>query len=89
MTKKVLLSTRAQKDYKKLSKSMKKRVKEGLTRLSEGDEGLDIKKLKGVGGREDLYRLRIGDHRIVYFPEKSTIKVIRIDRRDKIYDWLE
>jgi mRNA-degrading endonuclease RelE of RelBE toxin-antitoxin system len=89
MSKQVLLSTRAQKEFRGLSRSMKRRVKESLSKLSKGDMHLDIKKLKGVGDREDLYRLRVGDHRIVYYPEKKAIKVIRIDRRDKIYDWLE
>lgn len=89
MSKQVLLSTRSQKDFKKLSKSMKKRVKESLMKLAEGDKKPDIKKLKGVEGREDLYRLRVGDYRIVYYPERKAIKVIRIDKRDKVYDWLE
>ena len=89
MSKQVLLSTRAQKEFKNLSKSMKRRVNESLSKLSEGDTRLDIKKLKGVGDREDLYRLRVGEYMIVYYPERKTIKVIRIDRRDKIYEWLE
>jgi mRNA interferase RelE/StbE len=89
MSKKVLLSTRAQKDFKKLSNKMKKRVKEILLGLADGDKHLDIKKLKGVEGREDLFRLRVGDYRIVYFPGRKVIKIIRMDRRNKIYDWLD
>ena len=89
MSKQILLSSRAQKDYKALSKQMKKRVKEILLELSEGDRHLDVKKLKGVEGREDLNRLRVGDYRIIYYPEKKVIKIIRIDRRDKIYEFLD
>jgi mRNA interferase RelE/StbE len=89
MRKEILLSTRAQKDFKALSKKMKTRIKETIMKLSKGEKHLDIKKLKGVEGGEDLYRLRVGDYRIIYFPEKRVIKVIRIDRRNKIYDWLE
>ena len=70
MGKDVLLSSRAQKDYKKLSPDMKKRVKAALKKLGAGDKHLDIKKLKGTSGREDLYRLRVGNYRITYKSEK-------------------
>ena len=50
---------------------------------------LDIKKLKGTGDREDLYRLRVGDYRITYYPEPDVIKIIRIDHRGKGFGWLD
>jgi mRNA interferase RelE/StbE len=89
MGKDVLLSSRAQKDYKKLSPDLKKRVKAALKKLGAGDKHLDIKKLKGTSGREDLYRLRVGNYRITYKPEKKIIKVARIDLRGKDYSWLD
>lgn len=89
MSKDVLLSSRAQKEYKKLSPDMKKRVKAALKKLGAGDKNLDIKKLKGVSSREDLYRLRVGNYRITYKPEKRVIKVARIDPRGKDYSWLD
>ncbi len=89
MSKEVLLSSRAQSDYKKLSPDMKKRVKAALNKLGAGDKHLDIKKLKGTSGREDLYRLRVGNYRITYKPEKRVIKVARIDPRNKDYSWLD
>ena len=81
MSKDVLISSRAYKEFKKLSPDMKKRVRAALRKLGAVDKDLDIKKLKGVGGREDLYRLRVGDYRITYKPERKVIKVIRIDPR--------
>ncbi|UCH88227.1 MAG: type II toxin-antitoxin system RelE/ParE family toxin [Thermoplasmata archaeon] len=89
MKKEILFSSQAQRDYKKLSKETKRRIKASLKKLASGIKHLDIKKLKGIEGREDLFRLRIGDYRIVYYPQKTVIKVIRIDRRSKIYEWLE
>ena len=83
MSKDVLLSSRAQKEYKKLSPDMKKRVKAAFKKLGAGDKHLDIKKLKGTSGREDLYRLRVGNYRITYKSEKKVIKVARIDPRGK------
>lgn len=86
----IQLSTKAQKEFKKLPKNVKNRIRTALVKLA-GDETkrLDIKKLKGVEGREDLYRLRVGDYRITYFPEKKTIKVIHIIHRSKGYNWLD
>ena len=89
MSKSVLLSTRAQKEFKKLSREVRKRIKKALLDLAVDARGLDTRKLKGVDGREDLYRLRIGDYRVIYYSERKFIKVIRIQRRSKAYEWLD
>ncbi len=90
MSKNVQLSTKAQKEYKKLPKNVKNRIRTAILKLTDDDtKRLDMKKLKGVEGREDLYRLRVGDYRITYFPEKNAIKVIRIMHRSKGYNWLD
>ncbi|MCK5397188.1 MAG: type II toxin-antitoxin system RelE/ParE family toxin [Thermoplasmata archaeon] len=88
MSKQILLSPRAQKDYTVLEKKVRERIKKSLQELATGSKILDIKKLKGVGDREDLFRLRVGDYRITYYPEPDIIKVIRIDHRGKGYNWL-
>ena len=48
----------------------------------------DIKKLKGTKKRVDLYRLRVGDYRVIYTLENNTIFVLEIITREKGYDWL-
>ena len=90
MSKDIQLSTKAQKEFKRLPKNVKNRIRAALVKLTDDDtKRLDIKKLKGVEGREDLYRLRVGNYRITYFPEKNTIKVIHIIHRSKGYNWLD
>jgi mRNA interferase RelE/StbE len=89
MPKPVVLSGRAQKEYYRLSKDMQKRIKKSLNELGAGSKRLDIKKLKGTGDREDLYRLRVGDYRITYAIEPDVIRVIRIDHRGKGFGWLD
>ena len=44
----------------------------------------DIKKIKGAKG---IYRVRIGDYRVVYFVDKEnqTIHVLKFERRKKVY----
>jgi len=41
--------------------------------------------LKGTKGREDLYRLRIGDYRAVYAVEGDAVLVTEIFLRGKGY----
>ena len=45
----------------------------------------DIKILDGTKGRDDLYRLRIGDYRAVYAVEGNTVWVTEIFLRGKGY----
>lgn len=44
----------------------------------------DLKKIKGA---ENIYRVRIGDHRIIYFIEKGkkTIHILKFEIREKVY----
>ena len=44
----------------------------------------DIKKLKGKKVK-NIFRLRIGKYRVIYFLEKDVIKVIKIDTRGDVY----
>ena len=66
----------------------KQRLKEGLARLGEDPftsrSGLDIKKLKGK--THDVYRLRIGEHRFVYFVDDEIVWVQNAFRRERGYD---
>lgn len=87
MMKQILLSTPAQKQFGKLDNEMKKRVKNALHKLAESGTG-DIKKLKGIKGGVDLYRLRVGDYRIVYSLDSDAIRISQIFHRGKGYDWL-
>ena len=45
---------------------------------------LDIKKLKGK--THDVYRLRIGEHRFVYFVDDEIVWVQNAFRRERGYD---
>jgi len=88
MTKDILLSTPARKQYSNLKGELKIRIKNALMDIAAGNEKGDVKKLKGTRGREDLYRLRVGDYRIIYYEDAECIKVTQIIHRSKGYDWL-
>lgn len=77
---------------KSLSPEIRERLKTGIKSLEidpfKSHLHSDIKKLKGTKKREDLYRLRVGDYRVIYAVEGNTIYVLEIISREKGYDWL-
>ncbi|MEK9173417.1 MAG: type II toxin-antitoxin system RelE/ParE family toxin [Patescibacteria group bacterium] len=69
----------------RLSKKEKVQVENILVKLQSGDfQALDIKKLKG---REDIFRVRKGDVRIIYKTESKKIFILTVERRsEKTYN---
>ena len=47
--------------------------------------GADIVRLKGTRGRQDLFRLRIGDYRAIYAVEDNVVYVTDLFPRGKGY----
>jgi mRNA interferase RelE/StbE len=66
----------------------KGRLKEGLRKLENDPLSHDVKKLKGTKGKQDLYRLRIGDYRAVFSIEEEIVYVLEIIPREHGYKWL-
>ena len=82
---KVKLSKKAKKFLDKLPQNDRKRIIEALRTLRENPFSLDIKKLEGT----EFHRVRIGRlFRIVIHIdwENETIVVLKIDKRERIYD---
>lgn len=88
----VLISETAVKQLSKLESQESIRIKNSLTVLKEDPfrsrPKADLKKLKGFSN-PSLYRLRIGDFRIIYTIDDKCIKVTEIFRRGKGYAWLD
>ena len=92
MTKfKVFLSRTAVSQLKTLNKKLEERIKSGIKNLENGPflsrSGADIKKL-GSKNNPPLYRLRIGDYRVIFFVIDKEVKVTEIIPRNKGYQWL-
>ncbi|AKB74337.1 RelE/StbE replicon stabilization toxin [Methanosarcina lacustris Z-7289] len=75
-----------------LNPETKERLKSGIKSLEidpfKSRSRSDIKKLKGTKKRDDLYRLRVGDYRVIYAVEENTVLVLDIIPRERGYDWL-
>lgn len=79
---KIIIKKPAKKFIDKLPKNEKARIVKAIEKLPEGE---DIKKLKG---HSDIYRLRVGDYRILYTVDNGEFVVIVINagNRGQIYN---
>lgn len=79
---KVLWSKDPKKQFFKLNLRFQEKVLDSLRRFSKG-ERVDIKKLKG---RQEEYRIRIGNYRIILTKKENNIFLITdLGKRENIY----
>ena len=66
---------------------MRNNIRDHLEKLVDDSERkkLDIKKKKGTKGRQDIYRLRVGKHRVVFAYEDGIYWVTEIFPRGRGY----
>ena len=66
---------------RRLTQKERLQIEKIVSMLVSGDVStLDIKKLKGV---DDIYRVRIGNLRIIFKKEPKDIRILDIGRRDE------
>lgn len=82
----LFFTVQAEKQLAKLDKNTRLRIIASLDRLRETYPVGDIRKMQGY---DDLWRLRVGDYRIVMQIDLVTaivtITVIRVGHRKKVY----
>ena len=81
---KIHYSRRATKFLEKIPIDVRRRILEQIAMLSENPFPKGCIKLSGV---KNVYRLRVGDHRVLYelLPEKDAILIVKIDHRRRVY----
>ncbi|MDD5433653.1 MAG: type II toxin-antitoxin system RelE/ParE family toxin [Candidatus Pacebacteria bacterium] len=63
----------------KLSQAERRKLKEILAKIEKSDfSGLDLKKLQA---RDDIYRVRKGDMRIIFHKTSKAVKILALERR--------
>lgn len=72
---------RGRKDYDGLDRNVRQRVHAAIERLVTGDG--DVRRLAGID--LPLFRLRVGDWRVLFRYDGATIVIHRILPRDKAY----
>jgi mRNA interferase RelE/StbE len=81
----IIFSKSADKFLGNLNKETKQKILKKVRALQTSDDNLDIKKLKS---HHALYRLRIGNFRIIYTMkhERKVIYIVAIGLRKDIYE---
>jgi mRNA interferase RelE/StbE len=84
MSYKILFSKQAEKTFLSLDRSIQRRVADTISDLGETPHPPGSVKLEG---EDDLYRMRVGDWRIVYTVKNREliVLVLRIGHRGDIY----
>lgn len=79
------VTPRARKDLEALPTRERRRVAEQIDTLMTDPRPTGCKKLKG---REDFYRIRVGNYRVVYQIEDEIllILIVRVGDRNEIHD---
>ena len=84
MFKEVKISKKASKVINSLPSNTKKLINDKIKLLEINPEALknNIKKLQG---HNDLFRLRVGDYRVVYTDSMEILYIIKVGTRGGIY----
>jgi mRNA interferase RelE/StbE len=84
LTYRIELIPKAERDFKSLDGSVRQRIKQRIDSLAENPFPSGIKKIEG---EDELYRLRVGDYRILYQVKGKILLVliIGIGHRRDIY----
>lgn len=82
----VVISRGAEKDLEKLSKKVLLPVSHAIDSLEENPRPAGCKKLKGI--TENLWRIRVGDYRIIYAiaDEIRIVDVRKVGHRKDVYE---
>lgn len=80
----ITLASSAEKEINSLSKSIQKRVEKAIDSLKINPRPHGVVKLKG---RKDIYRIRVGDYRVIYTidDKKHLVDVSYVRHRSKAY----
>ncbi|MEK7433783.1 MAG: type II toxin-antitoxin system RelE/ParE family toxin, partial [Cyanobacteriota bacterium] len=78
--KKILVSEEFKKQFRKYDKKLQERISKAIDKLPEGK----IKKLQGKR-IPPLYRIRVGDYRIIFRMNEDEIFIEIVDKRDDVY----
>lgn len=80
----VVITKSAEKELAKLPVQIILRIRDAVNELADEPRPPTCKKLKGF---KDLYRIRIGDYRVIYSVQDSvlTVEILKIGDRKDIY----
>lgn len=82
---KVILSPQAEKRLKKLNKIDQIALARKIRNLQDDEKGIQKEKIQGYA---DIFRIRVGDYRLVYKKFSDRLYIILIGHRKDVYEIL-
>ena len=85
MALKVYMTSAAEREYLKLAHDVQVRLRPRLLDLAHNQRPADAKKM---AGGENLWRIRVGDFRVLYQIRGATkaVWIVRVGHRREVYD---
>ena len=82
----VVFQKSAHKEYLSLPKKVRLRIDETLLILSINPLS-EILRFKKIRGKENHYRVRVGDYRVIYSPQNDVlvVRIIKVGHRKDVY----
>lgn len=77
---KIITSKQFDKQLEKYDKKSKQRIANAIDKIPKGD----VLKMRG-NNTPPLYRLRVGDYRVIFMMETDLIRIIKLDSRGDVY----
>jgi mRNA interferase RelE/StbE len=81
---KIVISPKAKKDFKKLTKIYQISIAKKIKTLNNAPTSIT-----SLQGFKDFYRARVGDYRIVYKKSEQEIYIVSIGHRSDVYKLLK
>lgn len=90
---KVTVTPSAAAEVRSLPPPTKARLKKAILAIATDPKGqkrlLDVKRLRTIRMESPVYRLRVGDWRIVYRLRGQVAEVVRVFHRSEGYGWMD
>lgn len=80
---KIKFEKRAFQELDKLDQIISRRILRNIKELKESFHTKDVKRLKG----QNIYRLRIGNYRVLFYIENDLISILKVGHRKNIYKY--
>jgi mRNA interferase RelE/StbE len=82
----VVWATSAARAFRKLSEDTRRRIAPRIDALAQDPTPSDAKHMHGIG--PDLWRIRVGDYRVVYRIRRAEVLVVvlTVGHRSDVYD---
>ena len=87
MSRDILIEKSSNRVYRGLDKSLQERIKKAVEACANKREPSKHPKVKLLEGpKETVYRLRVGDYRVIFTTEYGKLKIWTLGARKDIYD---